>query len=37
LAALYARMNRPKDSQREREIVQKLNEKARETELRPRP
>ena len=37
LAALYARMNLPKDNQREREIVLKLNEKARETELQPKP
>ncbi len=36
LAALYARMNLPKDSLREREIVQKLNDKARETELKPK-
>jgi tetratricopeptide (TPR) repeat protein len=37
LAAIYARMNLPKESQHEREIVLKLNEKARETELRPKP
>jgi len=37
LAALYARMNLPKESQHEREIVVKLNEKARETELKPKP
>jgi len=37
LAVLYARMNLPEASQRERDMVQKINEKARETELRPRP
>ena len=37
MAALYARMSLLKDSQREREIVLKLNEKARETELKPKP
>jgi len=30
LASLYARMNRKEDSMHEREIVLKLNEKARE-------
>lgn len=37
LAALYARMSLPKDSLRERELVQKLNDQARETELKPKP
>lgn len=37
LAAIYARMNLPKESQHEREMVLKLNEKARETELKPKP
>jgi Flp pilus assembly protein TadD len=37
LAALYARMNLPKESQHEREIVLQLNEKARESELKPKP
>lgn len=37
LAALYGRMNLPKESQHEREIVVQLNEKARESELKPKP
>lgn len=37
LAAIYARMNLPKESQHEREMVLKLNEKACETELKPKP
>jgi hypothetical protein len=37
LAALYARMSLPKDSLRKRAIVQKLNDQARETELKPKP
>jgi Tfp pilus assembly protein PilF len=37
LAVLYSRMNRPEDSKREREIVLKLNEKARTAKPRPRP
>lgn len=36
LAAVYAKLHLPNESQRERNIVQKLNEKARGTELRPK-
>ena len=37
LAALYSRMNLPEESQRERKIVLKLNEQARESKPRPEP
>jgi tetratricopeptide (TPR) repeat protein len=37
LATLYARLGLKQESERERAIVLELNEKARETELRPKP
>ena len=37
LAVLYSRLGRPEDSRREREIVIKLNEKARNGNARPKP
>jgi tetratricopeptide (TPR) repeat protein len=37
LAALYARLDLKQESERQRAIVLKLNEKVRETEPRPKP